>query len=277
MRTITNESEIDSSKIYFHGSNNGKISKFDPPNFYKPLFVTSDIDYANAYIEATTVNGRSQFKEDDDGGKVYMVSLNAAKIKLFDAMKSSDISRLKKLWPEYIMKSLELRKYSIWSVFIYMLPALVAFYNTPVLKDVDKFRSWVEKDFPDELGTDLLVDGVVEIDKKRGKQMEKILHGVVSSDRDSMWRALFQTIAVFNASLLALGYNAFRNIERKKKVQTDDSIGLMSVETIDSLVPKPLPKEVVEKALDAVGSGKQDANAKMRDMLKRLKSSSFSR
>lgn len=267
------ESEIDADTIYFHGSNNGKIDKFNPPNFSKPLFVTSDIDYANEYLEAVTVDGRSQFKEDDDGGKVYMVSLNAAKIKLFDATKSSDISRLKKLWPEYIMKSLELRKYSIWSVFRYMLPALVAFYNKPVLKDVDKFKAWVEKDFPDELGADLLVDGVVEIDKKRGKQMEKIIHGVVASDRDSMWHALFQVIAVFNASLLALGYNAFRNIERKKKVQTNDSIGLMDPETIDSLVPKPLPKEIVEKALNSIKSGKrkQDANARMREALKEIK------
>lgn len=273
MQTITNESEIDSSKIYFHGSNNGKISKFDPPNFYKPLFVTSDIDYANAYIEATTVNGRSQFKEDNGGGKVYMVSLNAKKIKLFDATKSSDIARLKSVWPEYIIKSLELRKYSIWSVFRYMLPALVAFYNDPIKKDVDKFRTWIENEFSDELGTDLLVDGVVKIHKKRGKQMEKILKGVDPDSKASMWQALFKAIAIFNASLLALGYNAFRNVERMKRARTDDSVGLMSVETIDSLVPKPLPKEVVEKALDAVGSEKKDANAKMRDMLDEIKSS----
>lgn len=268
------ESEIDVNTIYFHGSNNGKIDRFNPPSYSKPLFVTSDIDYANSYLEAVTVDGHSQFKEDADNGKIYIVSLNAPKINLFDATKSSDIASLKNVWPDYIIKSLELRKYSIWSVFRYMLPMLATYYSKSIGKNADKFKTLAKKEFVDELGVDLLVDGIIEIDKKRGHDMEKIFHDIDMTSRDSMWHALFQTISIFNKSLLALGYNAFRNIERKKKIQTNDAIGLMTPETIDSLVPKPLPKDMVERALDSIKSGdNQSANDQIREVLKEIKKS----
>ena len=45
------ESNIDPTKLYFHGTS-GKIEKLKAPSAEKPFFVCSDIDYAYAYSKA---------------------------------------------------------------------------------------------------------------------------------------------------------------------------------------------------------------------------------
>lgn len=231
---------IINNHVYYHGSNNGKITRFNPPSPDKPLFVTSDIEYANVYVKANTVNGHSRLHESDDG-KVYLIKLNSKKIKLFDATSNIDIERLKDIWPEYLLKAFKLKKYSIWSVFKYIVPDFIAYYGI-CDEDKEKFRKWIETNVEDELGSDLVIDGVVYIcnEGKFKSAFKDIFKKVKIEDKQSTWDALFKSIAVFNHSLVDLGYNAFRNIERTRNVVTNDAIGIMSVDALESLSPVPL-------------------------------------
>ena len=44
-----NETKVDLSKIYFHGSSEPKISKLDAPSYEHPFYVTTDLHYAMAF------------------------------------------------------------------------------------------------------------------------------------------------------------------------------------------------------------------------------------
>lgn len=44
-----NETKIDLSKIYFHGSSEPKLSKLDAPSYEHPFYVTTDLHYAMAF------------------------------------------------------------------------------------------------------------------------------------------------------------------------------------------------------------------------------------
>ena len=43
------ETEIDKSKIYFHGSSEARVEKLEAPSCKHPFYVTPDLHYAMAF------------------------------------------------------------------------------------------------------------------------------------------------------------------------------------------------------------------------------------
>jgi hypothetical protein len=83
-----NETKIDASKLYFHGSSEPKISKLDAPSFEHPFYVTTDLHYAMAFCTKTqSSTGEYASKKlnftPSSQNYVYVVSLNPS-IKLLD-------------------------------------------------------------------------------------------------------------------------------------------------------------------------------------------------
>ena len=271
------ESKIDPSLLYFHGSNNGKITKFRPPSPERPLFVTADIDYANAYLDAVSVNGRSKFNEDKDPGKVYMMSLNPDKINLFNATKQSDIDKLEGVWPKYIIDSISKKEWSIWSIFKWIVPFLHKYY-CDFDKDPRKLKAYLEKEqVKDEFGISELVFGIEEIDVMYGDKLEPVFKQNKGKDsKEAEWDELFFIIKIFNMSLVELGFNAFLNIEHVGNTKTDKAIGLFSPDCLDSLTPTPLDGETVKKIINDLDKSLElkdySTLKKMRTVYKKSKS-----
>ena len=123
------ETKIDPKLLYFHGTSN-RIEKLRPPTIQKPFFVCGDIDYAYSYMYAGQVKGRTCFQiKQKNPGFVYVVELNPSKIKLFDALNNSDIGKLARFYPKYIVDSLKEKKWSIWSIFSYVNDYLFYYYK----------------------------------------------------------------------------------------------------------------------------------------------------
>lgn len=248
----TYEANIETDKLYFHGSANGNIKKFYAPTPAAPLFVTADIDYANEYLQAAHPNGHAKFNEDESPGKVYLVDLDFSKIKMFDASDESDRERMKKYWPSYILDQLKTRRYSIWSVFRYAVPQMRKFY-VDYKRNFNEFSTAIKNDvsFKDDMGKDIFLQVIQFMDKLYGNELTKIFASKSADD------ALFDIIALFNKTLMKQGYNAFRNTEvmratnkRKTAIKTNNVIGIMDDDCIKDLSPKPLDPEMVKQAID---------------------------
>lgn len=259
MKLLKKESDLDKTKLYFHGSANGKISKFTVPSPARPLFVTADIDYANEYLRAAHVKGRAKFNESDDSGKVYLFDLDFENINLFDGTNPEDLEKIKKWWPPYITDQLRDNKYSIWSIFKHMLKPLRAFmYDDKWRRDFSRWSEYVSSltDFEDEQGFEKYCEGIAFLDSMYGMYILKLYTSDVDDDD-----ILYALIALFNRTLVHEGFNAFKNHEimRKTNIESDYAIGLMSPACVKSLSPVPLAEEVVKAAIEDLGNKKDYA------------------
>lgn len=284
------ESRIDSSLLYFHGSSNGKISKFREPSPAHPLFVTADIDYANAYIYAAHVNGRAQFNEDDEPGKVYLLSLNADKINMFDALKDEDVALLERRWPKYVVDSIKTKKWSVWSI-LRRVAMMYRIFNRECDCDASLFTEWLEAKInsgmlDEEMSIESLVDCICIMDASMGPG-DDLLCAVIPREEDGPeenpdaqeWRVLGVLSELFNKTLVKLGFNAFRNVESAAGVKTDTAIGLFSPECVNSLTPTPLPELLVKDVIEELSKAgkfrdRTSSNDKIKMVLAKTKTES---
>ena len=74
MNTI-DESKIDTTNLYFHGSYK-KMTSIDVPSYEKPFCVTNDPHYAMSFSRFDYSKNSSRPPINKSGGFVYVVSLN---------------------------------------------------------------------------------------------------------------------------------------------------------------------------------------------------------
>lgn len=256
------EANIDTNKLYFHGSENGNIKRLYAPTPEKPLFVTADIDYANEYLQAAHPNGHAKFDENESPGKVYLIDLDFDDIKMFDARVKEDKEKLVSHWPPYILDQLSEKDYSIWSVFRYLVPTLKRFY-VDFNRNFQTFSDDINADnrFEDEMGKDVLLDGIKFINQKYGNKILALFNANKPDEDPEFDNVLFGIIAIFNNTLVKENFNAFRNTEtlkagklRQAEIKTTTAIGIMDKECIKDFCPKPLNTELVKQAIEDLKS-----------------------
>ena len=268
------ESSIDPTKLYFHGTS-GKIEKLKAPSAEKPFFVCSDIDYAYAYSKAGQLNGRTTFTiKQESPGNVYVIAIDDQKTNAFDALKETDVNKLSKRYPKYLIDSLNAKKWSIWSIFSYINSYLHAYYRKGY-RDVKTFvADLVELGFKDFFETKLFEEGLEFLTKEYEKEYKKIF----AKGRDK-WDTLFDLITLFNTHLQELGWNAFINRETvsKVKVEADDKIvtygavGLFDKDCLKSGIPIPLDPEDVKEALKNIDAKVKEPTQKLKQFVKSYK------
>lgn len=240
--SLLSEANLSKDQLFFHGTKN-QLQRLKSPTAERPFFVSGNLEYAYAYAYAGQVNGRTQFTiKQEKPGYVYIVELSDG-INLFDALNNNDISKLARKYPKYIIESLKTKEWSIWSIFQHVNKILYTFYKHK-FSNIDQLKKLLRnKNFNDQLGNTLLLNGIDQMLANYGSQYKSIY-----SSGNNEWQSLFQLISLFNTHIEELGFNAFinrENVSRVKEAANDIvttrlAIGLMSIDCIKCGIPEPL-------------------------------------
>lgn len=92
-----NESKVIEDRLYFHGTRYKK-NKLEPPQPYKPFFVSGNLEYAMSYANV----------DSEHDSCVYLVKLNS-NANVFDPTNEEDLKRLESLnfWPKEVIDKLQ--------------------------------------------------------------------------------------------------------------------------------------------------------------------------
>lgn len=100
MKKTIEEKLVDQTKLWFHGSSESRVSKFDPPSFLHPFYVSADLHYAMAFCTKTgsSTGDYEQQKTytSSDKNYVYVVTIDP-KCNVFD-FRDHSTSEFKKLF-----------------------------------------------------------------------------------------------------------------------------------------------------------------------------------
>lgn len=216
--------ELDTTKLYFHGSLDKGIRKLKAPSIWNPFCVTTDIDYAMEYAKSNRASEEGAMV--DPNGFVYAMTIKES-LKIFDFQKGSDIDRLKGKWPKEVISRFRPSNSEEYSDPLTTLMDMVMGFMFGIKDDKEPITfltKRLEKEFPDEVS----------------KSFSPII---------------YRTLLL--KDIKDLGFDGYRASERGGEHSTDNSFVLVKMDGIEKIIPKPIPYEKAKIASDILNKGKE--------------------
>lgn len=226
---IREDFNLSTTKIYFHGSLDKNIKKINAPSWKHPFCVTTDIEYAMDYAKTAQQMGRPTTSI--ERGVVYAMTIDDETIKIFDFQNSKDINRLRGKWPNAMLKAFKSNEYGNSDPLAEITDMILSYEWNEDKAKVNAFR-FLQKRVEREFG-----------EKMRRRDFEK--NSLLKYEKRFVFRNLLLK------DIQELGYDGYRASEQQS-ASTDNSFVLIRLDNIEKIIPRPIPYEKAEKAVEVL-------------------------